>query len=101
MGNLIVFSATRGDQTAFAYNEKKHGMFTYHMLKKIQETNGMISYGELAKYLEFEVNKRSLLINNREQEPTIKVSPILEYTWRDFAFLNSDKILFPDMVDEY
>jgi hypothetical protein len=101
MGNLIVFSATRGDQTAFAYNEKKHGMFTYHMLKKVQETNGMISYGELAKYLEFEVNKRSLLINNREQEPTIKVSPILEYTWRDFAFLNSDKILFPEMAEEY
>jgi hypothetical protein len=101
MGNLIVFSATRGDQTAFAYNEQKHGMFTYHMLKKIQETNGMISYGELAKYLEFEVNKRSLLINNREQEPTIKVSPILEYTWRDFAFLHSDRILFPEMAEEY
>jgi hypothetical protein len=101
MGNLIVFSAARGDQTAYAYNEKKHGMFTYHMLKKIQETNGMITYGELAKFLEFEVNKRSLLINNREQEPTIKVSPILEYTWRDFAFLNSDKVFFPEMVDEY
>jgi hypothetical protein len=101
MGNLIVFSATRGDQTAFAYNEKKHGMFTYHMLKMIQETNGMISYGELAKYLEFEVNKRSLLINNREQEPTIKVSPILEYTWRDFSFLNSDNIIFPELAEEY
>jgi hypothetical protein len=101
MGNLIVFSASRGDQTAFAYKEKKHGMFTYHMLKKIQEAGGMVSYGELARYLEFEVNKRSLLINNREQEPTIKVSPILEYTWRDFSFLNSDKVLFTELPEEY
>lgn len=99
MGNLIVFSATRGDQTAYAYKEKKHGMFTYHLLKKIHETNGMISYGELAKYLEFEVNKRSLLINNREQEPTIKVSPILEYTWRDFSFLNTNKALYTELVE--
>jgi len=101
MGNLVVFSASRGDQTAFAFREKKHGMFTYHLLKKIQETGGMVSYGDLAKYLEFEVNKRSLLINNREQEPTIKVSPILEYTWRDFSFLNSDKGLFTELPEEY
>jgi hypothetical protein len=101
MGNLIVFSATRGDQTAYAYDEQKHGMFTFHLLKKIQETSGMLSYGELAKYLEFEVNKRSLLVNNREQEPTIKVSPILEYTWRDFPFLNSSKILYTDLTGEY
>jgi hypothetical protein len=101
MGNLIVFSASRGDQTAFAYREKKHGMFTYNMLHKIQQTNGMITYGELAKYLEFEVNKRSLLINNREQEPTIKVSPILEYDWRDFAFLNSDKVLYTEIAEDY
>jgi len=101
MGNLIVLSASRGDQTAYAFREKKHGMFTYHMLQKIQETGGMITYGELARYLEFEVNKRSLLINDREQEPTIRVSPILEYTWRDFAFLNSDKVLFTELQEEY
>jgi len=68
MGNLIVFSATRGDQTAFAYNEKKHGMFTYHILKKIQETNGMISYGELARYLDFEVNKETRLQHSETAE---------------------------------
>lgn len=99
MGNLIVFSASRGDQTAFAFDEQRHGMFTYHMLKKVQETSGMITYGELARYLEFEVNKRSLLINSREQEPTIKVSPILEYTWKDFSFLNSDRILYTGLTE--
>ena len=88
MGNLMVFSASRGDQSAHAYEEEKHGIFTWHVLKKFQETGGYLSYGDLAYYLDGEVNKRSLLVNDREQEPTIKVSPILENTWRDFTFLN-------------
>ena len=99
MGNLIVFSATRGNQAALAFDEEKHGMFTYHMLKKFQDTQGMISYGELAEYLEFEVNRRSLLVNDREQEPTIKVSPILEYTWRNFAFLNAGGDLYSELTE--
>ncbi|MBS0000427.1 MAG: caspase family protein, partial [Cyclobacteriaceae bacterium] len=92
MGNLIVFSASRGDQTAYAYADEGHGMFTYHLLKKMQETRGMASFGELADYLEKEVNRRSLLVNNREQEPMVKVSPILEYTWRDFSFIHQRQV---------
>jgi hypothetical protein len=92
MGNLIVFSASRGDQTAYAYAEENHGMFTYHLLKKLQETHGTVSFGMLADYLEKEVNRRSLLVNNREQEPMVKVSPILEYTWRDFSFVNEGRV---------
>ncbi len=88
MGNLVVFSASRGDQTAFAFDQENHGMFTYYLLKKLKETGGMVTFGELANYLEKEVNRRSLLVNNREQEPIVKVSPILEYTWRDFTFLH-------------
>jgi hypothetical protein len=93
MGNLIVFSASRGDQTAYAYADERHGMFTYHLLKKMQETRGMVTFGELADYLEKEVNRRSLLVNNREQEPVIKVSPILEYTWRDFTFIHQGQVI--------
>ncbi len=93
MGNLIVFSASRGEQTAHAYEEKKHGMFTYFLLKKIQETHGYVSLGELAEYLEKEVNRRSLLTNNREQEPVIKVSPILENTWRDLSLIDTGRAM--------
>jgi hypothetical protein len=92
MGNLIVFSASRGDQTAYAYKDENHGMFTYHLLKKMQETRGMVPFGELSDYLEKEVNRRSLLVNNREQEPMVKVSPILEYTWRNFSFIHQGQV---------
>lgn len=89
MGNLVVFSATRGDQIAYACNDEAHGLFTYHLLKKWEESGGQVTYGKLASYLESEVNLRSLLINDHEQQPTIKVSPVLENSWRDFSFMPS------------
>ena len=36
-GKLVVFSAAQGDETAYPYKEQGHGMFTYFLLKKLQE----------------------------------------------------------------
>ncbi len=47
-GNMVVFSAAQGDETAYQYNKKKHGMFTYFLLKKLQETRGEATLAELA-----------------------------------------------------
>ena len=87
MGNLVVFSASSGDESAYAYNEKGHGMFTYHLLKEFQESKGLVTYGSLAHDLQDEVNKKSLVINNRKQIPTVNVSPIFENDWQNFTFL--------------
>jgi hypothetical protein len=38
-GNLVVVSASQGDETAYPYNEKRHGLFTYYLLEKLQESN--------------------------------------------------------------
>jgi hypothetical protein len=35
-GNMVVFSAAQGDETAYPNNDEKHGMFTYFLLKKLQ-----------------------------------------------------------------
>ncbi|MCD8290513.1 MAG: caspase family protein, partial [Prevotella sp.] len=42
LGNMIVFSAAKDDETAHAYPEKGHGMFTYFLIKKIKETKGNV-----------------------------------------------------------
>ena len=39
-GNLVVLSAAKGVETAYSYKEKGHGLFTYFLLKKLQETQG-------------------------------------------------------------
>jgi len=80
-GNLVVFSAVNGEQSALPYKEQGHGLFTYFLLKKIQETKGSVSYDDLSKYIEKEVGVNSVLINNKEQTPQVLYRPALESIW--------------------
>ena len=73
-GNIVVFSAAQGNQTAYPYKEKGHGLFTYYILKKLKETKGKISLGELSEYVTTEVRKRSLITNSKLQNPTTSPS---------------------------
>ena len=70
-GKLVVFTAAQGDETAYQYAEKGHGMFTYFLLKKLQESRGEVTLGELGDYLTGEVKRESLLNNNKAQTPTV------------------------------
>ncbi|MFR3330148.1 MAG: leucine-rich repeat protein [Odoribacter splanchnicus] len=74
-GNMVVFTAAQGDETAYQYAEKGHGMFTYFLLKKLQESKGNTTLGELSDYITGEVRKASILINNKTQTPTIVPAP--------------------------
>ena len=76
-GNMIVISASQGNETAYQYKKQKHGLFTYFLLKKIQETNGKVTLKELANYITNEVKKTSMDINGKLQTPTIQISPSL------------------------
>lgn len=68
-GKMVVFSAAQGDETAYPYSEKGHGLFTYYLLRKLQETQGDVSFGELADYITKEVRKTSVVINGKMQTP--------------------------------
>lgn len=81
LGNSIVFAATSSDETAMTYKAKGHGMFTYFLLKKLQETKGDVTYEELANYISENVKRESLLVNNKPQTPTISTSPDFATSW--------------------
>ncbi|MBQ6729579.1 MAG: caspase family protein [Bacteroidales bacterium] len=68
-GNSVVFSAAQGDETAYVYQDKSHGMFTYFLLQKLQETKGNVSYGELSDFIKEKVVDKSLLENSKSQTP--------------------------------
>ncbi len=70
-GNMVVFTAAQGDETAYQYAEKGHGMFTYFLLKKLQESKGDVTLGELGDYITNEVKRESLLNNNKIQTPAV------------------------------
>ncbi len=85
-GNLVVFAATSGDQSALPWKEKNHGMFTYHLLQKLKETKGQITYGELADYLRTNVGTRSVIVNQKEQNPQTNVSNDVVDKWVGWSF---------------
>jgi hypothetical protein len=83
-GNLVVFAAASGDQTALPYRDKNHGIFTYHLLKLLKETEGEVTYSKLSEYLQSEVGTRSILINQRDQNPQTNISPTLDERWKEW-----------------
>ncbi len=81
-GNLVVFSATSGNETAHAYDEKQHGLFTYYLLKKIKEHEGALKFGDLADYVKKEVNIIALRDKNLSQTPTVTPGANISLEWK-------------------
>ncbi|MCC5919933.1 MAG: caspase family protein [Cyclobacteriaceae bacterium] len=85
--NLVVFSASQGDQQAFAYDEEGHGLFTFFLLQKLQETKGQIDYSGMASFLRERVSLRALKLHRNVQNPNILYGPAVEDAWGEFRFL--------------
>lgn len=83
-GKLVVFSASQGDESALPYDKERHGMFTYYLLKKLQETSGNTSLGELTDYVKAEVSKQAFKDKNKTQTPSVYNSSELE-DWRNIT----------------
>lgn len=80
-GNIVVFTASSAEQSSLPYHEKQHGIFTYYLLKKLQETKGDITLGDLDNFIGKEVSIRSPLINTKDQNPQTLVSPNVSDSW--------------------
>ena len=82
-GNMVVFSAASGDQTAYPYKEKGHGIFTYYLLEKLQETKGDVTLGDLYEHLSTNVAQQSVVVNRKVQLPVVSSSAQLSGQWED------------------
>ncbi len=81
-GNLVVLSAAQGDETAYPYKEQNHGLFTYYLLKKLQQTHGDVTIGELSEYITENVSRKSIVVNGKSQTPTLNASVSLGNSWK-------------------
>jgi len=82
-GNMIVLSAATGDETAYKYEETKHGLFTYFLLKKLKESKGSVTMGELSNYIQDQVGRYSIVENGKSQTPTVQASDALRTSWQN------------------
>lgn len=81
-GNMIVLSAAQGDETAYKYEDAKHGLFTYFLLKKLKETKGNVTMGELSQYIQDQVKRYSIVENGKSQTPSTMASQVLGDSWK-------------------
>lgn len=80
-GNMVVFSAAQGDETALPNEAEGHGMFTYYVLKKLQDTKGDVTLRDLSSYVIREVGRTSAVIN-KPQTPSITPASAVADTWQ-------------------
>ena len=85
-GNIVAFTATSGKEVSLPFERQSHGLFTYHLLKKLQESQGSLTLDELGQHLEQEIPKASLLENSVLQRPQVLVSPELDEKWMSWRF---------------
>lgn len=82
-GNMFVLSAASAQETAMPYKEKHHGLFTYYLLKKLQESKGNATLRQISDYVIKSVRdtSNSNPAIGKEQNPTVNVSGKLASEW--------------------
>ncbi len=85
-GNMFVLSASSGQQSALPFRDEQHGMFTFYLLKKLKDSKGNLTYGELADYVTQKVSIKSLKVNLKEQDPKVAVSSNIADEWKEWRF---------------
>ena len=85
-GSMIVLSAAQGNETAYKYEDAKHGLFTYFLLKKLKDTKGSVTMGELSDYIQDQVGRYSIVENGKSQTPSIMASDNLRNSWKGLTF---------------
>lgn len=85
IGNMVVMSASQGDETAYPYKEKEHGMFTYFLLKKLQDSNGDVNMSDLSSYITTNVSQKSIVINGKSQTPILTPSASVGVEWKTWT----------------
>lgn len=85
-GNVVVITAASGNETALSYDEKAHGLFSYYLMKKLQETKGNVTYGELYDYVKKEVMRKSVVAKGKKQTPSASYSSRMSNNWKNIKF---------------
>ncbi len=81
-GNMVIFSAASDDETALPYQDKGHGLFTYFLLKKLQDSKGHATLEELGNYITTNVQQQSVVVNHKRQTPSVVSSSSFDESWR-------------------
>jgi len=84
-GNLVVLSAADAKQTAYPFADQKHGLFTYFLLKSLQESKGSVTLQDLFNKI-YENVRVEAAMSTRQQTPCLQVSEdIANNAWKTWT----------------
>ncbi len=81
-GNAIIFCAADFTKPVYSFEDKKHGFFTYYLLKTLRENLGNITYRQLFDDIKDAVSFESSL-QGKQQIPTIVVGGKTKDNWEN------------------
>ena len=81
-GNIVMFSASSGTQTASAFEREQHNLFIYFLLKNLQSSNGEMPLGELYQKTYEETRQTAHKVLGRDQEPSVVSAPEVGEVWK-------------------
>ena len=83
-GDMVIFTGSSSVQRSMPYKEKKHGMFTYFLLKALKESNGDLTVSQLFDQVRRSVQQNSIWINNTEQTPELLKGNDIDQGWENW-----------------
>ena len=82
---IVTFYAAGEDEAALPYPRMRHGLFTYFLLKALQQHPDGISYGALFDYIFENVRAVAGRLYGRDQRPQVWSSEWDGEAWREFS----------------
>lgn len=86
VGNLIVLAAAHGNETAQSFQEEGHGLFTYYLLKELQESEGMVTYGKLVDQVKKNVSNIAPTLDQRKKQTPKEFTSQKNNDWKNYSF---------------
>lgn len=85
-GAAVVCTSGSNDDISYCDEQAGHGLFTYVLLSKLQETKGNCTIKELLEKTLHQTKQSSLQNFNTVQSPEIRVSQDIENRWQSLKF---------------
>lgn len=82
-GKTVVLSAAQGSETALPNQQEGHGMFTYYLLLKLQETKGDVNLQDLSNFIIKEVSRKTAVVD-KPQTPTVTAAYDVQNSWQQW-----------------
>ena len=72
---VVQFAASRSNQTAYAFNERGHGLFTYQLLDRLRRSKGSETWEEVCREVSMSTREQAVRLHYREQDPVLNGHP--------------------------